>query len=272
MQRHRSPPPDLKAALRRVGPQRFRVDGREPSRDIAARPGALLASSPRLPPLGRAQRQGGECVGAMEEQVRLPQTEAIMEAIIRSSKPLPIGGGDDAGSAFASLQMPLRRLADRLVPLFYSRWVVFFVLLAALVARIAMIQRHFFTVYIVAIYILNQALLFVSLATDDEDSPSRPASDASGEYRPFVRALSEFRLCCRGVFAFAGALAVSFVDDFDLDVDVQFLLCFFVVLFGYTMKQQISHMAKHGYVPWNFSKKKASGSRKKGKQEDMYDV
>merc|ERR1711879_527846 len=99
-----------------------------------------------------------------------------------------------------------------------------------------------------AIYMLNQLLLFMSPATEDD---GLPASTQCGEYRPFVRALSEFRLWSRGFLSTSAALVVTFIDDFDIDVDGRALLLYFTLLFVYTMKQQIVHMYQNGYVPWN---------------------
>jgi len=195
-----------------------------------------------------------------------------MEAIIRSSKPLPIGPGDDSLSTCTPLTRTVQRLSDRLVPLFYTRWMSFAVIVGFLGLRIALIQRHFFTLYILAIYVLNQVLLFVSPATEDDDLPGMSQlADRGNEYRPFVRALSEFRLWWRGFIAMVVAFLASFVDYLDLEVDGQALLLYFVVLFGYTMKQQITHMVKHGYVPWNTSKK-ATARRGDGKKDATYDV
>merc|ERR1712232_688039 len=100
----------------------------------------------------------------------------------------------------------------------------------------------------------NQVILFLSPVTEDDGLPMGPTSV---EYRPFVRALPEFQLWSRGCVASTGAFLASFVDDLDLEVDGRALALYFIVLFAYTMKQQITHMLKYGYVPWNTKKGKA---------------
>eukprot|EP00930_Biecheleria_cincta_P064190 TRINITY_DN49742_c0_g1_i1.p1 TRINITY_DN49742_c0_g1~~TRINITY_DN49742_c0_g1_i1.p1 ORF type:complete len:231 (-),score=49.12 TRINITY_DN49742_c0_g1_i1:76-741(-) len=186
--------------------------------------------------------------------VKLPQSEAIMEAIIRSSKPLNIGPDDSSGALFKRWNLALQQVSDALVPYFWCRWLSFGTLVLLFAARVASIERHFFAAYALAIYVLNQVLLFLSPATEDD---GLPASTQCGEYRPFVRALSEFRLWCRGALATVVALVATYVDDLDIDVDGAALLFYFALLFLYTMKQQISHMIKYRYVPWNRPKKKA---------------
>ena len=185
--------------------------------------------------------------------VKLPQSEAIMEAIIRSSKPLPIGPPEDKELFdWKRLDRILLQLSDPLVPWQRSRWLLLVALELIFAWRIFSLERHYFAAYMLAIYILNQVLLFLSPSTDDDEF----SRHTSSEYRPFVRALSEFRLWCRGTVATLAAFLVTFVDDLDMDVDGGALLVYFVLLFIYTMKQQIMHMIQYGYVPWNKPKKR----------------
>lgn len=48
---------------------------------------------------------------------------------------------------------------------------------------------------------------------------------------------------------------MTFFDLFNIPVFWPILLVYFLALFGLTMKKQIAHMRKHGYVPWSFGKK-----------------
>eukprot|EP00929_Paragymnodinium_shiwhaense_P007540 TRINITY_DN111461_c0_g1_i1.p1 TRINITY_DN111461_c0_g1~~TRINITY_DN111461_c0_g1_i1.p1 ORF type:complete len:247 (+),score=47.83 TRINITY_DN111461_c0_g1_i1:99-839(+) len=197
-------------------------------------------------------------------QTKLAQTEAIMEAIIRSSKPLPIDGGGDSGD---SCGLWLQRISDKLVPWWWCRWITFLAMSASAVARVFLIERHFFALYVWSIYMLNQLLLFVSPSTEDDHLPMGPTS---GEFRPFVRALSEYRLWLRGCLSAAVTIVATFVDDLDFDVDGWALALYFVLLLIYTMQQQISHMIQYRYVPW--SSKKSSVGKEKAKKSEAYDV
>lgn len=188
------------------------------------------------------------------EAPKLQQSEAIMEAIIRSTNPLLPGVGPPQDDRFspAWLQLQLQRVSDRLVPWWWLRWLSLTGLLSCFIVRVVLIERQFFAAYALAIYVLNQLLLFLSPATEDDGLPMAPAGV---EYRPFARALSEFKLWARGFVATAAAFVATFLDICDLDVDGSALALYFVVLFGYTMKQQIVHMYTHGYVPWSSGKK-----------------
>ncbi len=67
-------------------------------------------------------------------------------------------------------------------------------------------------------------------------------------------------------------MLMTFFDLFDIPVFWPILLVYFIVLFGLTMKKQIGHMRKFGYVPWSFGKKKYSdasaGGGGKPKKDD----
>merc|ERR1739842_69200 len=95
---------------------------------------------------------------AAEAAVKLPQSEAIMEAIIRSSKPLSIGE-DNSFQFSKSLDRFVQQISDRLVPWLRCRWILFTLLLAGFTSRVVLIEAHFFAAYVLAIYILNQVLL-----------------------------------------------------------------------------------------------------------------
>lgn len=126
-------------------------------------------------------------------------------------------------------------------------------------------------------------------------------SKTSEEFRPFVRKVPEFKfwcvlgafiarlpggssaralflLCvlCVGYVRFSAAKAtamsilLTFFDIFDVPVFWPILLFYFLVLFGLTMKKQVAHMRKFGYVPWSFGKKKYTdvSAPGKGKKDD----
>eukprot|EP00927_Polykrikos_kofoidii_P075853 TRINITY_DN72343_c0_g1_i1.p1 TRINITY_DN72343_c0_g1~~TRINITY_DN72343_c0_g1_i1.p1 ORF type:complete len:211 (+),score=30.93 TRINITY_DN72343_c0_g1_i1:65-697(+) len=200
----------------------------------------------------------------LAEPVRLAQSEAIMEAIIRSSKPLPISpAGAGSRISFPHFAARWQPVVDRLVPWLFCRWISFAALLAGFCARVLVIQRHFLIAYVLAICLLNQLMLFITPAMEDDGLPVPHNSD---EYRPFLRAISEFKLWSRIFASVAAAFGASFVDDLDMDVDGGTLVLFFVLLFFYTMKQQIMHMVKHSYVPWSGRK------TRQNVKEAAYDV
>eukprot|EP00439_Symbiodinium_sp_Y106_P034233 s189_g4.t1 len=191
---------------------------------------------------------------APANEVKLPQSEAIMEAIIRSTKPLPIDKEDDACN-WKRVDRCLLQISDPLVPWLRCRWIFFTLEVVGFGLWIYGLDRHYFVSYVLAIYILNQVLLFMSPATEDD---RLLLGKGSSEYRPFIRALSEFKLWGRSATATTAAFVATFFDDLDLEVDPSVLLLYFLLLFIYTMKQQIMHMIQYSYVPWNRSKKPTS--------------
>mmetsp|Transcript_60437 Transcript_60437/g.128101 ORF Transcript_60437/g.128101 Transcript_60437/m.128101 type:complete len:210 (-) Transcript_60437:42-671(-) len=200
-----------------------------------------------------------------QQQARLPQSEAIMEAIIKSSKPLSINGGGQETDPCSQSSRWLQRIWDRLVPWHRTRWLTWALLAVAFVARIVIIWRHLFCAYIWAIYALQQALLFVTPAMDDDELEASSTS----EYRLFVRALGEFPLWQRLFISTNIGLLVTLFEFLDLEVDGQALVFYFVILFAFNMRQQIQHMVKYRYVPWTTSKK---ASHQNAKKSAAYDV
>lgn len=55
------------------------------------------------------------------------------------------------------------------------------------------------------------------------------------------------------------AFCLTFFSLFDIPVFWPILVLYFVVLFGLTMKNQISHMIKYRYIPWSWGKAKYGG-------------
>mmetsp|Transcript_26874 Transcript_26874/g.61979 ORF Transcript_26874/g.61979 Transcript_26874/m.61979 type:complete len:209 (-) Transcript_26874:12-638(-) len=182
------------------------------------------------------------------EAPKLPQSEAIMEAIIKSTKPIELPGSRAVASSSTGWSRAAQQMADRLVPWRRCRWITFTVLVALLILRVYRLQVGYFVIYLLAIYILNQLLLFLSPVTEGDGLPAASTSD---EYRPFARALSEFWLWVWSFAATFCALVSTWTNILELDVDGTILFLYFLVVFTYTMKQQIFDMIRRGYVPWS---------------------
>jgi len=204
---------------------------------------------------------GEEEIGGSIDPPKLPQTDAILEAIIKSKKALPIEleSGRGFSAPTSSLTLTLQGCADALVPWKKVRWISFATCVAAFLVRVVTLERHFFVAYMLSIYVLNQFILFLSPAMDDDELEAHPPSSA--EYKPFVRAMSEFQFWLRSALFTMGAFVATFVEAFDLDVDGRVLMLYFTVLFLYTMKQQVFHMIRYSYVPWSGRKPRAKLSK-----------
>lgn len=59
------------------------------------------------------------------------------------------------------------------------------------------------------------------------------------------------------------SLFMTFWNVFDVPVFWPILVLYFFALFFLTMKRQIMHMRKHGYLPWSTGKKTWNGKKEK---------
>jgi hypothetical protein len=167
---------------------------------------------------------------------------------------------------------------DKLVPFIVERWSALGITLVLLFLRIVFARGYYVVAYALGIYLLNMFLLFLSpkfdpAFLDDEaadslannadigasasDLPALPLQsgvDDSGEYRPFIRRLPEFKFWHESFRASVFALVASFIPFFDIPVFWPILLLYFVILFTMTMRRQISHMIKYKYVPFDMGK------------------
>merc|ERR1712083_1257511 len=73
---------------------------------------------------------------------------------------------------------------------------------------------------------------------------------------PFVRRLPEFRFWKKSFRGVLVALVCTLFGFLDIPVFWPVLVLYFFILFGLTMKRQISHMIKHKYIPFSWGKKK----------------
>lgn len=167
---------------------------------------------------------------------------------------------------------------DKLVPFVVERWSALGVILLLLLLRIVLAGGYYVVAYALGIYMLNMFLLFLSPKFDpafqeDEaadslannadigasasDLPALPLQsgvDETGEYRPFIRRLPEFKFWHESFRASIIAFVCSFIPLFDIPVFWPILLLYFLMLFVLTMRRQIAHMIKYKYVPFDMGK------------------
>jgi Rer1 family len=162
----------------------------------------------------------------------------------------------------SSLAKTSQVLLDRTVPYVKSRWGAFGGLVCTYFLRVYLIDGFFVVTYALGIYLLNLFIGFLSPAVDPEEEEQDglpkdmglPVSE-SDEFRPFTRKLPEFMFWCWASRAVLVSFTLTFFSVFDLPVFWPILLIYWFFLFVVTMKQQILHMIKHKYVPWNIGKK-----------------
>lgn len=167
-------------------------------------------------------------------------------------------------------------LLDASTPHWAARWTFSLVILLIFMARIVLAQGWYVICYGLSIYYLNLFIGFLSpkidpafaASSDDFDDisdtgPMLPTR-ANDEFRPFIRRLPEFKFWLSATTATLISLFLSLFEVFDLPVFWPILLLYFILLFISTMRQQIRHMIKYGYVPWDKGKKKYGQNRATG--------
>lgn len=162
-------------------------------------------------------------------------------------------------------------LLDTTTPHWAARWTFSLVILIIFMARVILAQGWYVICYGLSIYYLNLFIGFLSPKIDpafqaagefDADDfgnndlgPMLPTK-ANDEFRPFIRRLPEFKFWLSATKATLISLFLTLFEVFDLPVFWPILLLYFLLLFVSTMRQQIRHMIKYGYVPWDKGKKK----------------
>ncbi|SCV68302.1 BQ2448_423 [Microbotryum intermedium] len=102
-----------------------------------------------------------------------------------------------------------------------------------------------------------------SMSAAQAQSSSLNGNGESGEFRPFIRRLPEFKFWYSATKAIIFSLLATCFPFFDVPVFWPILLVYFCVLFVITMRRQIGHMRKYksvmvcydlGYLPWDLGK------------------
>lgn len=93
---------------------------------------------------------------------------------------------------------------------------------------------------------------------EESDNPVLPIHE-SNEFKPFIRKLNEFIFWRSTAIATFISIVCTYIDALDFIVFWPILVIYFLVLFAATMRRQISHMIKHGYIPFDFGKARYKG-------------
>lgn len=170
-------------------------------------------------------------------------------------------------SSTRGINLRYQLFLDKISPHWKARWAFSLVALVVFLARVVISQGWYVICYALAIYYLNLLIGFISprvdpsLSMGDEDDdvgPMLPTS-ASDEFKPFIRRVPEFKFWISGTKATLIALILTLFNIFDVPVFWPILLIYFIILFACTMRQQIKHMIRYSYVPWDSGKKKYAG-------------
>lgn len=160
----------------------------------------------------------------------------------------------------------LQMFMDKSTPYVAPRWIVSSIMLLLFLARVVFSGGWYVICYALGIYYLSLFVDFISPRMDPEfratqeeldvdSGPSLPTK-ANEEFKPFVRRLPEFKFWYMATKATLLSLVLSMFDMFDLPVFWPILLLYFIILLVLTLRKQINHMSRHGYVPWNRGKRR----------------
>ncbi|KAJ3445070.1 protein rer1 [Anaeramoeba flamelloides] len=185
-------------------------------------------------------------------------------------------------STLGPLSRKWQRIVDRFVPLVMVRWIIFACLFSFYLLRVLIIKKFFIVTYGLGIYLLNCFILFITPMTDpklekekDQDKSTGKTFDylptkKSDDFKPFMRKLGEFQFCYKMIKATFFSIIATLFPFLNLPVLWQLLLLYFIVLFVFMMRKQISHMVKYGYIPINFGKKKYT--KRRPSEEKRYNL
>lgn len=173
-----------------------------------------------------------------------------------------------SSSAARNINLRYQLFLDKISPHWKARWTFSLIALVVFLARVVISQGWYVICYGLAIYYLNLLIGFISpradpslsMGDDDDDlGPMLPTS-ANDEFKPFIRRVPEFKFWISGTKATLIALVMTMFSIFDVPVFWPILLIYFIILFACTMRQQIKHMIRYSYVPWDSGKKKYASS------------
>lgn len=166
-----------------------------------------------------------------------------------------------------ALNLRYQIFLDKISPHWKGRWIFSLVALGLFMTRVIVSQGWYVICYALAIYYLNLLIGFISPKVDpslyanedEEDSGPMLPTHANDEFRPFIRRVPEFKFWISGTKATLIALFLTMFSIFDVPVFWPILLIYFIILFACTMRQQIRHMIRYSYVPWDSGKKRYTG-------------
>jgi hypothetical protein len=142
-------------------------------------------------------------------------------------------------------------------PYVLYRWISFAVLAVIFVLRMILQARFYTAAYVGGLYLLNCLVLFVSPKLDpDLYGADVLPTTGDGDYRPFVRRLPEFVFWRRAIQCILIVHASTLFRFLDPPVYGPMLLVYFLIVALLNFRTRIVHMLKHGYVPFDFGKRK----------------
>ncbi|CAO3674971.1 unnamed protein product [Rhizopus stolonifer] len=186
------------------------------------------------------------------------------------------GESDGATLSFlaqkSQMERKFQQVLDQTTPFVPYRWTGTAILLIVFMSRVIYAEGWYIIAYALGIYMLNLFLAFLTpkfdpsieldeQANEMEEGPSLPVKNDE-EFKPFIRRLPEFKFWYSVTKATVISLFCTVFRLFDVPVYWPILLMYFIILFGLTMRRQISHMVKYKYIPFDLGKKSYNNRRR----------
>jgi hypothetical protein len=142
-----------------------------------------------------------------------------------------------------SLAREFQRLLDLSAPQIAARYVALGVALGIYALRVYLISGFYIISYALGIFLLNLFIGFLSPQEDPDAAEGFALPNAAGdEFKPFVRRLPEFKFWYSSLKAVCISFLCTFLPFLDVPVFWPILLFYFLMLFGLTMRRQITHV------------------------------
>ena len=159
---------------------------------------------------------------------------------------------------FEKINFYLDLLKDKTIIYKYQRWLLVAILLLIYIIRMINTNGYYALTYCIGIHFLNSFIGFISPLEDPEDNLNEENSflpqKNNEEFKPFQRKVKEYQFWNVMFFTLLIGIFLTFFDSFDVPVFWPLLLVYFILIFLLTMKNQIRHMIKYNYLPWDAGK------------------
>ena len=156
----------------------------------------------------------------------------------------------------------LELIKDKTIIYKFHRWIFVLILLLIYLIRVIKTKGYYALTYCIGIHFLNSFIGFISPLEDPEDNLNEDNSflpqKNNEEFKPFHRKVKEYQFWNVLFLTLFISIFLTFFDCFDIPVFWPLLLVYFILIFLLTMKNQIKHMIKYNYLPWDSGKKNYS--------------
>lgn len=162
-------------------------------------------------------------------------------------------------SFFNKIYIYFNAIQDKIFIYKTQRWLFILFLFIIYFIRMMLTNGYYALTYCLGIHFLNSFIGFISPLDDPEENVNENESylpqKNNEEFRPFQRKVKEFQFWSVMFWTLTVGIILTFFECFDIPVFWPLLLFYFIFIFILTMRNQIKHMIKYNYLPWDTGKK-----------------